>query len=171
MLIRTDAGESRCRDRSKPFRQLPPFLRRHSVGRILWCAARTDGSSLSATRNSVRTKASARHCSLPSMLLMAWARKATRRRCCSWTSGVAPSRCGPTASILIHPGFSDLCCTAVPHPYIGGGVRTDAFDFELPPKRIALRPIAPRDCARLLTIRPGSTPELSNHVVRELPDL
>ena len=59
----------------------------------------------------------------------------------------------------------------MPHPYIGGGVRTDAFDFELPPKRIALRPIAPRDCARLLTIRPGSTPELSNHVVRELPDL
>jgi S-adenosylmethionine:tRNA ribosyltransferase-isomerase len=48
-------------------------------------------------------------------------------------------------------------------------VRTDAFDFELPPERIALRPIAPRDCARLLTVRPGST--LSDHVVRELPEL
>ncbi len=50
-------------------------------------------------------------------------------------------------------------------------MRTDAFDFELPPERIALRPIAPRDCARLLTVRPGPRPELSDHVVRELPEL
>src|SRR6266849_1497156 len=50
-------------------------------------------------------------------------------------------------------------------------MRTDAFDFELPPDRIALRPIAPRDAARLLTIRPRSTPELADHHVRDLPEV
>src|SRR5437879_198237 len=50
-------------------------------------------------------------------------------------------------------------------------MRTDAFDFELPPERIALRPIAPRDSARLLTVRPGAEPELSDRHVRDLPDL
>src|SRR2546428_2138993 len=50
-------------------------------------------------------------------------------------------------------------------------MRTDAFDFELPPERIALRPIAPRDSARLLTVRRGAEPELSDRHVRDLPDL
>src|SRR6266478_4393083 len=50
-------------------------------------------------------------------------------------------------------------------------MRTDAFDFELPPERIALRPIAPRDAARLLTVCPGAEPELSDRHVRDLPDL
>ena len=43
------------------------------------------------------------------------------------------------------------------------------FDFDLPSDRIALRPVEPRDAARLLLVRPGSTPE--NRVVRDLPDL
>src|SRR5258705_13210526 len=50
-------------------------------------------------------------------------------------------------------------------------MRTALFDFELPPDRIALRPIAPRDAARLLVVRPGVTPELEDRGVRDLPDL
>jgi len=34
-------------------------------------------------------------------------------------------------------------------------MRTDLFDFDLPPERIALRPVHPRDAARLLVVRPG----------------
>src|SRR5690349_463565 len=34
-------------------------------------------------------------------------------------------------------------------------MRTDLFDFDLPPERIALRPASPRDAARLLVVRPG----------------
>lgn len=33
-------------------------------------------------------------------------------------------------------------------------MRTDQFDFTLPDERIALRPVAPRDAARLLVVRP-----------------
>ena len=50
-------------------------------------------------------------------------------------------------------------------------MRTDLFDFDLPPERIALRPIVPRDAARLLVVRPGGTPELDDKGVRDLPDL
>jgi S-adenosylmethionine:tRNA ribosyltransferase-isomerase len=50
-------------------------------------------------------------------------------------------------------------------------MRTDLFDFELPPERIALRPIAPRDAARLLVLRPGAQPELEDRNIRDLPDL
>jgi S-adenosylmethionine:tRNA ribosyltransferase-isomerase len=50
-------------------------------------------------------------------------------------------------------------------------MRTDLFDFELPPERIALRPIAPRDAARLLVVRPGGASELEDRGVRDLPDL
>jgi len=48
-------------------------------------------------------------------------------------------------------------------------MRTDLFDFTLPPDRIALRPARPRDTARLLVVRPGVTPQ--DRVVRDLPDL
>jgi S-adenosylmethionine:tRNA ribosyltransferase-isomerase len=34
-------------------------------------------------------------------------------------------------------------------------MRTDLFDFDLPADRIALRPAAPRDSARLLVVKPG----------------
>lgn len=50
-------------------------------------------------------------------------------------------------------------------------MRTDLFDFDLPPERIALRPISPRDAARLLVVRPGGTPELEDQGVRDLPEL
>jgi len=48
-------------------------------------------------------------------------------------------------------------------------MRVDLFDFELPPERIALRPVEPRDEARLLVVRPGSR-DLSDHIIRDLPE-
>jgi S-adenosylmethionine:tRNA ribosyltransferase-isomerase len=48
-------------------------------------------------------------------------------------------------------------------------MRTDLFDFELPPERIALRPAVPRDAARLLVVRPGGA--LEDRSVRDLPEL
>jgi S-adenosylmethionine:tRNA ribosyltransferase-isomerase len=50
-------------------------------------------------------------------------------------------------------------------------MRTDIFGFDLPPDRIALRPISPRDAARLLVVRPGAVPEFEDRGVRDLPDL
>src|SRR5229473_3361073 len=50
-------------------------------------------------------------------------------------------------------------------------MRTDLFDFDLPPDRIALRPASPRDSARLLVVRPGHNPLLEDRIVRDLPDL
>ncbi|HWP27700.1 MAG TPA: tRNA preQ1(34) S-adenosylmethionine ribosyltransferase-isomerase QueA [Xanthobacteraceae bacterium] len=50
-------------------------------------------------------------------------------------------------------------------------MRTELFDFHLPPDRIALRPVSPRDAARLLVVRPGATPELEDRGIRDLPDL
>ena len=47
----------------------------------------------------------------------------------------------------------------------------DAFDFELPESCIALRPAAPRDSARLLTVDPSVSPALADHRVRDLPGL
>jgi S-adenosylmethionine:tRNA ribosyltransferase-isomerase len=47
-------------------------------------------------------------------------------------------------------------------------MRVDLFDFELPPDRIALRPVSPRDAARLLRVTPGG---FSDHIVRDLPSL
>jgi S-adenosylmethionine:tRNA ribosyltransferase-isomerase len=49
-------------------------------------------------------------------------------------------------------------------------MRTDLFDFDLPPERIALRPVTPRDAARLLIVRPGAAPELTDAPVRDLPE-
>ena len=46
-------------------------------------------------------------------------------------------------------------------------MRTDLFDFVLPPERIALRPARPRDVARLLVVRPGVA--LEDRFVRDLP--
>src|ERR1700722_8834563 len=50
-------------------------------------------------------------------------------------------------------------------------MRTDLFDFDLPPDRIALRPASPRDSARLLVVRPGAAVGLEDRVVRDLPEL
>ena len=48
-------------------------------------------------------------------------------------------------------------------------MRTDLFDFPLPPERIALRPARPRDAARLMVVRPGAS--LEDRTVRDLPEL
>ncbi|MFL5234851.1 MAG: S-adenosylmethionine:tRNA ribosyltransferase-isomerase, partial [Microvirga sp.] len=50
-------------------------------------------------------------------------------------------------------------------------MRVDLFDFDLPEERIALRPAAPRDSARLLAVRPDGEPRLADRSVRDLPDL
>jgi S-adenosylmethionine:tRNA ribosyltransferase-isomerase len=50
-------------------------------------------------------------------------------------------------------------------------MRTDLFDFDLPPDRIALRPVVPRDAAKLLVVRPGAADDLQDRIVRDLPDL
>jgi S-adenosylmethionine:tRNA ribosyltransferase-isomerase len=47
-------------------------------------------------------------------------------------------------------------------------MRVDLFDFHLPPERIALRPAAPRDSARLLGVTGAS---IADHVVTDLPRL
>lgn len=48
-------------------------------------------------------------------------------------------------------------------------MRVDLFDFELPPERIALRPVRPRDAARMLVVE-GARPFVDRHV-RDLPGL
>jgi S-adenosylmethionine:tRNA ribosyltransferase-isomerase len=50
-------------------------------------------------------------------------------------------------------------------------MRTELFDFDLPPDRIALRPAVPRDAARLLVVRPGNEGAFEDRFVRDLPDL
>lgn len=48
-------------------------------------------------------------------------------------------------------------------------MRVDLFDFELPPERIALRPVKPRDAARMLVVD-GDEP-FADRAVRDLPSL
>lgn len=50
-------------------------------------------------------------------------------------------------------------------------MRLSEFDFDLPEDLIALRPARPRDSARLLLVDPSAHPDLSDHGVRDLPDL
>lgn len=45
-------------------------------------------------------------------------------------------------------------------------MRVADFDFDLPPERIALRPVSPRDAARLLVVAPGA---LADRVMTDLP--
>src|SRR5437762_2360893 len=47
-------------------------------------------------------------------------------------------------------------------------MRVELFDFELPPERIALRPVRPRDSARLLVVQ---CREVSDGKVLDLPRL
>jgi S-adenosylmethionine:tRNA ribosyltransferase-isomerase len=49
-------------------------------------------------------------------------------------------------------------------------MRVDLFDFELPQDRIALRPVRPRDAARMLVVR-GQVAPFEDAGVRDLPDL
>lgn len=46
-------------------------------------------------------------------------------------------------------------------------MRTDLFDFELPESNIALRPVSPRDAARMLVVTPDKA--LDDAAVRDLP--
>ncbi|MBN8528435.1 MAG: tRNA preQ1(34) S-adenosylmethionine ribosyltransferase-isomerase QueA [Caulobacterales bacterium] len=46
-------------------------------------------------------------------------------------------------------------------------MKTADFDFDLPEDRIALRPVEPRDSARLLVVRDGA---LEDRIIRDLPD-
>jgi S-adenosylmethionine:tRNA ribosyltransferase-isomerase len=50
-------------------------------------------------------------------------------------------------------------------------MRTDLFDFDLPDDRIALRPVSPRDAARLLVVRPRAANALEDRTIRDLPTL
>ena len=47
-------------------------------------------------------------------------------------------------------------------------MRVDLFDFDLPPERIALRPIEPREAARLLVVEP---PGVADRTLADLPSL
>src|SRR5665213_1499061 len=48
-------------------------------------------------------------------------------------------------------------------------MKTELFDFDLPADRIALRPVSPREAAKLLLVRPGQ--EFEDRTVADLPDL
>ena len=48
-------------------------------------------------------------------------------------------------------------------------MRVDLFDFDLPPERIALRPVAPRDSARMLCVSGDGS--LADAFVRDLPSM
>jgi len=48
-------------------------------------------------------------------------------------------------------------------------MRVDLFDFELPEDRIALRPVSPRDAAKLLVVKPGEA--FADRVASDLPNL
>lgn len=49
-------------------------------------------------------------------------------------------------------------------------MQLNAFDFEIPDHLIALRPVSPREQARLLLIDPRAPAALSDHHVADLPD-
>jgi S-adenosylmethionine:tRNA ribosyltransferase-isomerase len=49
-------------------------------------------------------------------------------------------------------------------------MKVDLFDFDLPPERIALRPVRPRDAARMLVVR-GQNAPFEDRGVRDLPGL
>lgn len=49
-------------------------------------------------------------------------------------------------------------------------MRTSLFDFDLPPECIALRPVSPRDAAKMLVVRPAAEPEFEDRFVRDLPE-
>ncbi|HET6378346.1 MAG TPA: tRNA preQ1(34) S-adenosylmethionine ribosyltransferase-isomerase QueA [Methylocella sp.] len=49
-------------------------------------------------------------------------------------------------------------------------MRVDLFDFDLPPELIALRPVEPRDAARLLAVRPRAEMPFEDSVILNLPN-
>src|SRR3984893_12783567 len=57
--------------------------------------------------------------------------------------------------------------TRVKPGYDCPAMRTDLFDFELPPENIALRPAQPRDSARMLVVQGDGV--LRDRTIAELP--
>ncbi|MGL5734796.1 MAG: S-adenosylmethionine:tRNA ribosyltransferase-isomerase, partial [Beijerinckiaceae bacterium] len=49
-------------------------------------------------------------------------------------------------------------------------MRVSDFDFDLPEDRIALRPVVPRDAAKMLVVDPHAAMPLQDHIVRDLPN-
>jgi len=49
-------------------------------------------------------------------------------------------------------------------------MRVDLFDFDLPPERIAFRPVVPRDAARVLVVSPQANELFQDRFIRELPN-
>ena len=47
-------------------------------------------------------------------------------------------------------------------------MRVDDFDFVLPEERIALRPVHPRDAARMLCVSPRAAEPFQDRAVRDL---
>lgn len=50
-------------------------------------------------------------------------------------------------------------------------MRVDEFDYHLPEELIALRPVVPRDAARLLVVDPSGTEPFLDRTILDLPDL
>ena len=76
------------------------------------------------------------------------------------------------AIAVFDTGKARKTCMPGPRPGMTQDVmKTDLFDFELPPDRIALRPATPRDTARLLVVQPGGAPELQDRTILDLSDL
>ncbi len=50
-------------------------------------------------------------------------------------------------------------------------MRVDLFDFDLPEDNIALRPVSPREAAKLLVVQPGNAALYQDHTVGDLPSL
>jgi S-adenosylmethionine:tRNA ribosyltransferase-isomerase len=50
-------------------------------------------------------------------------------------------------------------------------MRVDDFDYELPEELIALRPLSPRDAARLLVVEPSADPPFADRKIADLPEL
>ncbi|WP_440981566.1 tRNA preQ1(34) S-adenosylmethionine ribosyltransferase-isomerase QueA [Shinella sumterensis] len=50
-------------------------------------------------------------------------------------------------------------------------MRVDLFDFDLPEENIALRPVTPREAAKLLVVRPGTATPYEDFTVGDLPSL
>jgi S-adenosylmethionine:tRNA ribosyltransferase-isomerase len=76
------------------------------------------------------------------------------------------------AIIIFDTGKARSTCMPGPRPGTTQDVmKTDLFDFELPPDRIALRPATPRETARLLVVQPDSGQVLQDRTIADLPDL